>query len=130
MQVLTKELTRVNEQLSQLSFYKDKLTTLLSAHENGVTPSVTVTVKPKAKKQRGRTPAMNAEQFQRIATFVGETIRLTHCTKAKAINMAIEKYDLKNPSRAYTNLGQRLTPSGMGAGKFLEAFRGTKYVVD
>ena len=129
MQVLTQELNRVNEQLSQLSFYKDKLTTLISAHETVVTPSVTVERTPK--KPRGRkNPVLPQTLLDRIAGYVAGQVSINGYTKAAAINDAMIKFKIPNTNAMKKRLGSSLAPSAIGKDKYNELFRGTKYVVD
>ena len=132
MQVLTQELNRVNEQLSQLSFYKDKLTTLISAHETVVTPSVTIERTPK--KHRGpKNPILPQMLVDRIAGYVAGQISINGYigyTKAQAINDAMIKFKIPNTNAMKKRLTSTLTPSGMGKDKYNELFKGTKYVVN
>ena len=129
MQVLTQELNRVNEQLSQLSFYKDKLTTLISAHKTVVTPSVTVERTPK--KSRGRkNPMLPQTLLDRIAGYVAGQVSINGYTKAEAITDAISKFKIPNTNATKKRLSSSITPSAMGKDKYNELFKGTKYVVD
>ena len=132
MQVLTQELNRVNEQLSQLSFYKDKLTTLISAHETVVTtPSVSVTVERTPKKSRGRkNPVLPQMLVNRIADYVAGQVSINGYTKAQAINDAMIKFKIPNTDAMKKRLSSSLAPSAMGKDKYNELFKGTKYVVD
>lgn len=132
MQVLTQELNRVNEQLSQLSFYKDKLTTLISAHETVVTtPSVSVTVERTSKKSRGRkNPVLPQMLVDRIAGYVAGQVSINGYTKSQAINEAMIKFKIPNTDAMKKRLSSSLAPSSMGKDKYNELFKGTKYVVD
>ena len=132
MQVLTQELNRVNEQLSQLSFYKDKLTTLISAHETVVTtPSVSVTVERTPKKSKGRkNPVLPQMLVNRIADYVAGQVSINGYTKTQAINDAMIKFKIPNTDAMKKRLSSSLAPSAMGKDKYNELFKGTKYVVD
>lgn len=132
MQVLTQELNRVNEQLSQLSFYKDKLTTLISTHETVVTtPSVSVTVERTPKKSRGRkNPVLPQMLVNRIADYVAGQVSINNYTKAQAITDAMIKFKIPNTDAMKKRLSSSLAPSAMGKDKYNELFKGTKYVVD
>jgi len=128
MQVLTQELNRVNEQISNLSFYKDKLTTLISAHDVTVTSVVTVERKPK--NYGGKKAVLSSMLLERIAGYVSEQVRRNDYTKASAIDNAIAMFKLPKTEAIKKRLSSSLTPSGMGKEKYNELFKGTKYVID
>jgi len=130
MQALNTELAKVTSQIEQLSFYRDKLTTLISVAEQAndapvvkvQTPVVKVTPSKRRKYQR---VGFNKQQFDRVSAFVAETCRLTACTKAKAIELAIDKYNL--PKSLKNRIGSALTPSMMGPEAHNKLFSGTRY---
>jgi hypothetical protein len=128
MQVLTQELNRVNEQLSKLSFYKDKLTTLISAHDAAVTP--VVTVERKLKNRNGKKAVISSMLLERIAGYVSEQVRRNGYTKSSAIDNAITMFKLPKTEAIKKRLGSSLTPSAMGKEKYNELFKGTKYAAD
>lgn len=127
MQVLTQELNRVNEQISKLSFYKDKLTTLISAHETthsgDVTSTVTVTRKSKANKKA----VLTTQLTHRIAGNVAQNVR-NGLKKSEAIAKAIHEYKLPKTEAIRKRLNSAITPSGLGKERYDELFAGTKYV--
>ena len=128
MQVLTQELNRVNEQISKLSFYKDKLTTLISDHDVTVTPVVTVERKPKT--YGGKKAVLSSLLLERIASYVAEQVRRNGYTKASAINNAIAMFKLPKTEAIRKRLNSSLTPSAIGKEKYNELFKGTKYAAD
>ena len=128
MQVLTQELNRVNEQISKLSFYKDKLTTLISAHDVTAAPVVTVERKPKNRK--GKKAVISSMLLERIAGYVSEQVRRNGYTKASAIDNAIAMFKLPKTGTVRKRLNSSLTPSAIGKEKYNELFKGTKYVTD
>lgn len=120
MQALNTELAKVTSQIEKLSFYRDKLTTLISVSEQANdAPVVTVT-------SRKRSVAkLDKQKFDRVAAFVSETVRLTNCTKSKAIDLAINKFVL--PKSMKKRLSTALAPSGIGQEAHNKLFSGTRY---
>ena len=113
-------LAKITSQIEKLSFYRDKLTTLISVSEqaNGA-PVVTVT-------SRKRSVAkLDKQKFDRVAAYVSEKVRLTNCTKSKAIDLAIDKFALQKSMKKRLSIA--LAPSGIGQEAHNKLFSGTRY---
>ena len=125
MQALNTELAKVTSQIEKLSFYRDKLTTLISVSEQANDAPVVKVQRGKRGKYKRTGAKIDKQMFDRVAAFVAETVRLTGCTKAKGIDLAIEKYNL--PKSIKKRLCSALTPSGMGQEAHDKLFSGTRY---
>lgn len=120
MQALNTELAKVTSQIEKLSFYRDKLTTLISVSEqSNSAPVVKVT------SNKRQVAKLDKQKFDRVAAFVSETVRRTNCTKSEAIDLAITKYAL--PKSMKKRLSTALAPSGMGVETHNKLFSGTRY---
>lgn len=133
MQVLNQELERVTNQIEKLSFYKDKLVTLISATDSTKAPNATVTVTAdlrKPRKYKGKKAILSNMLIQRIASYVAEQVRRNGYTKTDAISNAIITYKLPKTDAIKKRLCSSITPSVLGKNKYNELFKGTKYVAD
>ena len=125
MQALNTELANVTSQIEQLSFYRDKRTTLISVSEQANDAPVVKVERGKRGKYKRTGARLDKQKLDRVAAFVAETVRLTGCTKAKAIDLAIDKYSL--PKAIKKRLSTALAPSGMGQEAHNKLFSGTRY---
>jgi len=126
MQALSAELTRVTSEIEKLSFYKDRLTHLISSTSE---PTVKVTVTNKRgpyKKRRGKS-SLTRDQLTNLAVKVAEIVRASGCSKMKASRLVVDAEDSLSKEHA-TVLGTRLAPSYLGKSLHDELFADTKYV--
>ena len=131
MQALNTELANVTSQIEKLSFYRDKLTNLVEvAKQANDAPIVRIvksveSTEDKRGKYKRKGAALPKQKVDRIAAFVAHKIRAAGCSKAQAIELAMDKYNL--PSKYKKRLSSLLTPSQMGHNAYNTLFSGTRY---
>ena len=131
MQALNTELANVTSQIEKLSFYRDKLTNLVEVAKQANAAPVVRIVNPvesteeKRGKYKRKGAALPKQKVDKIAGFVAHKVRATGCSKAEAIELAIDKYNL--PAKYKKRLFSLLSPSQMGHNAYNTLFSGTRY---
>jgi hypothetical protein len=124
MQALSTELTRVTSEIEKLSFYKDRLTHLISSADTA-TVKVTVSNKRGPYKKRRKATITNDELVV-LAGKVADIVRASGCTKMKAARLVVDAEKLSKEHAKV--LGSRMAPAYIGKELHDKLFADTKYV--